>query len=114
MLSGASLRVAVAAHVKVLALLVLAAPPRARLDLCLAHVAVANKRRLAGVVQVVQRHHGGVLGAAQSVKLVVVALAEVQELGARVQDVTLHQRLVIVRVGGHDFAGRAARSVSSS
>ena len=49
------------------------------LDLALAVVARGHKGRLLRVVQVVDHHHAAVLGAPQTVKLIVVALAERQE-----------------------------------
>ena len=69
---------AVAAHVEVLAHA--AAESGARLDLDLTLVAGGRKGRRLRVVQVVQHHHAAVLGAAHAVELVVVALAERQEL----------------------------------
>ncbi len=69
---------AVAAHVEVLA--DRAAEPGARLDLHLALVAGGGEGGRLGVVQMVQDHHAAVLGAAHAVELVVVALAERQEL----------------------------------
>ena len=49
------------------------------LDLALAIVASGHKGRLLRVVQVIDHHHAAVLGAPQTVKLIVVALAERQE-----------------------------------
>ena len=69
---------AVAAHVEVLA--DGAAEAGARLNLHLALVAGRRKGGRLGVVQVVQDHHAAVLGAAHAVELVVVALAEREEL----------------------------------
>ena len=69
---------AVAAHVEVLA--DRAAESGARLDLHLALVAGGSEGGRLGVVQMVQDHHAAVLGAAHAVELVVVALAERQEL----------------------------------
>jgi len=68
---------AVGADVKIGALI--AVPARARLDLDVAGVAAAGKGGHVGVVDVVQDHHGGVLGAPQGVELEVVVLAEVEE-----------------------------------
>ena len=69
---------AVAAHVEVLA--DRAAEAGARLNLHLALVAGGGEGGRLRVVQVVQHHHAAVLGAAHAVELVVVALAERQEL----------------------------------
>lgn len=57
-----------------------AAVASASLDLPVALVAGAGEGRGLRVVQVVEQHHAAVLGSAQGVKLVVVALAERQEL----------------------------------
>ena len=57
-----------------------AAVALARLDLLLAVVAGAGEGGGIRVVQVVQHHHAAVLGPPQRVKLVVVALAQRQEL----------------------------------
>ena len=77
---------AVAAHVEVLAHR--AAKAGAGLDLHLALVAGGGKGGRLWVVQMVQHHHAAVLGTAHAVKLVVVALAEGQEL--------LHQSTAIL------------------
>eukprot|EP00983_Pelagomonas_calceolata_P105323 1159118-Pelagomonas_calceolata.AAC.10 len=73
---------AVGADVKVVALV--AVPARAWLHVNVTQVAAAGKGGGVGVVGVVQDHHGAVLRAPQCVKLVVVALAQVQE-GLRVR-----------------------------
>ena len=51
-----------------------------RFDLVVAVVAGAGKGRRVWVVQVVQHHHAAVFGPPQGVELVVIALAERQEL----------------------------------
>ena len=57
-----------------------AAVAAAVIDLHVAHVAVGGDGGRVGVVQVVQHHHGAVLGPPHGVKLVVpVALAQVEE-----------------------------------
>ncbi len=66
-----------AAYVEVLAHGAAEALPR--LDLHAARVAGAHERGRVRVVQVVQHHHAGVLGAPHRVELVVVALAQRQE-----------------------------------
>mmetsp|Transcript_6309 Transcript_6309/g.17839 ORF Transcript_6309/g.17839 Transcript_6309/m.17839 type:complete len:621 (-) Transcript_6309:1810-3672(-) len=89
---------AVVAHVVVTAH---AAPVAgARLDFARADVARAHKGGFVGVVQVVQHHHGAVLRAPQGVELVVVPLAQREELLACFEDLALHVG-VLVRHKGH-------------
>mmetsp|Transcript_16910 Transcript_16910/g.46683 ORF Transcript_16910/g.46683 Transcript_16910/m.46683 type:complete len:427 (-) Transcript_16910:4165-5445(-) len=89
---------AVGADVKVVALV--AVPARAWLHVNVTQVAAAGKGGGVGVVGVVQDHHGAVLRAPQCVKLVVVALAQVQEGLPRLEVLVLHI-LAGVHAHGH-------------
>mmetsp|Transcript_2021 Transcript_2021/g.8044 ORF Transcript_2021/g.8044 Transcript_2021/m.8044 type:complete len:319 (+) Transcript_2021:2550-3506(+) len=107
-----ALRVAAGAQVEVRAL---GAPEAvARLYLRRADVAARRKRRHVGVVKMVERHHARVLGSAQLVELVVVALAQRQVLLPRVEELGRHRlvRLRLRRVAlGHGRGHSRARAI---
>ena len=58
-------------------------------DVLVALVARVHEARVLRVVKVVQHHHARVFGAPELVKLVVIALAEGEELLPRGEEVTL-------------------------
>lgn len=67
------------------------------LELCLANIAGNRERWLRGIVQVIEDHHGGMFRAPGCVKLIVIALAQREELIPRIKELIVNLRNVIAR-----------------